>query len=85
VSRIPVVADPGDSIEVTFLSSSAANIIIRPTGPQPADVDNRIAAFKICSIWHQQINVSSLFHDDVSSKQPVFYRCPSLKGGKYYC
>jgi hypothetical protein len=22
-----------------------------------------------------------LFHDGVSSKQPVFYRCPSLKGG----
>jgi hypothetical protein len=81
VSRIPVVAEPGDSIEVTFLSSSAANSILRPTGPQPADVDNRIVAFKICSIWHQQSNVSSLFHDGVSSKQLVIYRFPSLKGG----
>jgi hypothetical protein len=81
VSRIPVVAEPGDSIEVTFLSSSAANSILRTTGSQPADVDNRIVAFKICSIWHQQSTVSSLFHDGVSSKEPVFYRCPSLKGG----
>jgi hypothetical protein len=81
VFRITVVAEPGDCIEVTFLSSSTANSILRPTGPQPADVDNRIVAVKICSIWHQQSNVSSLFHDGVYSKQPVFYRCPSLKGG----
>jgi hypothetical protein len=47
VSIIPVVADPGDSIEVTFLSSSEENSILRTKGPQPADVDNRIVAFKI--------------------------------------
>jgi hypothetical protein len=58
---------------------SAANSIIRTKGPQPADVDNRIVAFKICSIWHQKSDVSSLFHDGVSSKQPVFYRCPSAE------
>jgi hypothetical protein len=81
VSRIPVVAEPGDCIEVTFLSSSAENSILRPTGPQPADVGNRIVVFKICFIWHQQSNVSSLFHDGVFSKQPAFYMCSSLKGG----
>jgi hypothetical protein len=54
VSRLSVVTEPGDSIEVTFLSSSTANSILRTKGPQPADVDIRIVAFKICSIWHQQ-------------------------------
>jgi hypothetical protein len=81
VSRIPVVSETGNSIELTFLSSSAANSILRTKGTQPADVDVRIVAFKICSIWHQQNNVSSLFHDGVSSMKPVFYRCPSLRGG----
>jgi hypothetical protein len=81
VSRLPVVSEPCDSIELTFLSSSAANSILRAKGSQPVDVDNRIVAFKICSTWHQQSNVSSLFHDGVSSNKLVFYRCPSLKGG----
>jgi hypothetical protein len=81
VPRLPVVSVPGDSIELIFLSSNAANSILRTKGPQPADVDNRIVAFKICSIWHQQSNISSLFHDGVFSMQPVFYRCHSLKGG----
>jgi hypothetical protein len=75
VTRLPVVAEPGDTIEVTFLSSSAANSILRTEGPQPADVDNRIVPFKICYIWYQQSKVLSLFHDGVSSKQPVFYSC----------
>jgi hypothetical protein len=65
VPRLPVVSVTGDSIELTFVSSKAANSILRTKGPQPADVYSRIVALKICSIWHQQSNVSSLFHDGV--------------------
>ena len=35
----------------------------------------------ISAPWYQQSNASSLFHNGVSSMQPVFYRCLSLKGG----
>mgnify|MGYP003498216731 CR=1 FL=1 len=76
-----MVAEPCDYIAITVISSKAANSILRTKVPQAADINDRIVAFKICSIWHQQSNVSSLFHDEVSSMQPVFYRCPSMKGG----
>ena len=81
VSRLPVVADTGQSIEVTFLSSNAADSILGTQVPQTVDVSHRILSFKIRSIWHQRSNDSSFFHAGPSSREPLFYRCVSLKGG----
>jgi hypothetical protein len=77
-----VVAELGDSIEVAFLSSYVATSFLETKANQTVDVKTRIVAFKTDSVWHKQIIVSILFHDGVSSRQPLFYKCPSLKGGE---
>jgi hypothetical protein len=62
MSRLPGVAEPGDSKEVTFLTSNAANCILETIAKQTVDVNNRImasrsalydtnkATFQVCSM-----------------------------------
>jgi hypothetical protein len=57
MSRHSALAEPGDSIEVTFISSNVANSMLKSKANLTRDVNNRIVASKIDYLWHQQSNV----------------------------
>jgi hypothetical protein len=57
MSRHSALAEPGDSIEVIVLSSNVANSMLKTKANLTVNVNNRIVASNIESLWHQQSNV----------------------------